>query len=357
MPDRDMNIVFVWTGITGYMGDCWRALAAQPGVRLKVLVEAPKAVVDAAFDAAHELRGLDCTIVEMGAPFDRAAIRDSVAAFRPDAIFIVGWHAALPRFIAEVPSFANVWKAIVFDLPFERTIRKFLAPIALWRYLRRFDAAFVPGAAAARYARWLGFKPESIQQGLFSTRLNRFDAAARERLGKNGAPHSFLFVGRYAPEKGLDTLARAYRIYRAKVSEPWPLDCVGKGPAFPQCEGMRDLGFVPPDNLAAIYGSHGVFILPSRFEPWGVVLAEACGAAMPVICTEPVGARHELVDGNGFVCRDNDAESLAEAMTRMHNLSDAELHSMSARSIELSRPYSSEAWARRVVDFVRKGNA
>ena len=345
-----MNILFVWTGITGYTGDCWRALAALPGIRLKVLVEAPRSVPDAAFDAAHELRGLDCTVVERGAPFDRDAIRGAVAAFAPDVAFIVGWHAALPRFVATDPAFDGVRKVLAFDMPFAWTPRKLLAPIALRRYLSRFCAAFVPGAEAARYARWLGFRPDAIRQGLFSTRLDRFaDAAGRKLAG--GVPHSFLYVGRYAPEKGLDTLAEAYGIYRGHVHDPWPLNCAGKGDALPKGEGIVDLGFVPPDRLAGAYGANGVFVLPSRFEPWGVALAEACGSAMPAICSDAVGARREMLDGNGLVFRAGDARSLADAMSRMHRLGDAARVEMAKRSLELARPYSSDEWARRVAGF------
>ena len=344
-----MNILFAWTGVTGYMGDCWRALAAQPGVRLKVMVEAPLAVEDAAFDAMHELRGLDCTMVERGKPFDRDAIRGAVIGFKPDALFVVGWHAALPRFLATDGALRDIRKIIVFDLPFAFTPRKLLAPIALRGYLRNFDAAFVPGAAAARYARWLGFR--NIWRGLFSTRLDRFADVAESKLA-SGVPHSFLYVGRYAPEKGLDTLECAYAIYLSRVSDPWPLDCAGMGPECPQGEGIRDLGFVAPDDLARVYGAHGVFVLPSRFEPWGVVVAEACGAAMPVICSDSVGARHELVDGNGFVCRTDAPASLADAMVRMHALSDGERLAMARKSLALSVPYSASEWAKRVVRIV-----
>ena len=34
-----MNILFVWTGVTSYMADCWRALASRPDVSLKIVIE------------------------------------------------------------------------------------------------------------------------------------------------------------------------------------------------------------------------------------------------------------------------------------------------------------------------------
>lgn len=52
-----MKILFVWTGVTSYMADCWRELSSRPGVELKVVVEA--APSGRHFDAAQILSGLD----------------------------------------------------------------------------------------------------------------------------------------------------------------------------------------------------------------------------------------------------------------------------------------------------------
>lgn len=347
-----MNIVFVWTGVTGYMGDCWRALAAVPGVRLKIWVEDDGRAVDARFDAGHELRGLDCTVVPGCGRDERRRIIRSAEAFRPDVFFLVGWRRRTPRFFAGCRAFRNVPKALVLDLPFRPTLRKLAARFVLARYLSRFSAAFVPGASASRYARWLGFGRggRGLFTGLFSTNLRRFEGMAERKI-EEGVPGRFLYVGRYAPEKDLRTLARAYRIYRERAEAPWPLDCVGAGPEGGLLEGLpgaADLGFRAPDELAGVYGSHGVFVLPSRRETWGVVLAEAAGAGLPIICTDACGARHELVRGNGVVCPAGDAEAMAGAMLRMGRAGRGELARMAREGAALAEPYSCEAWARRV---------
>ena len=64
-----MKILFVWTGLTSYMGDCWRELAGRKDVDLKVVVavEARNArQID--FKGSDVLRGLDAVVVDDNAP-------------------------------------------------------------------------------------------------------------------------------------------------------------------------------------------------------------------------------------------------------------------------------------------------
>lgn len=62
-------------------------------------------------------------------------------------------------------------------------------------------------------------------------------------------------------------------------------------------------GPVAQRQLPALYASARVFLLPSRWDPWGVVVNEACAAGLPVLITPHAGAAGELVrDGeNGRV--------------------------------------------------------
>ena len=353
-----MKLLFVWTGVTGYTGDCWRALNVLPDVETSIWVQAENISDDTRFQANHELRNLDARIVpELNAKV-REEIIQSTTAFQPDLMFLVGWHASVSRFFATRPVFRKIPKVIIFDLPFEWTIRKLGAPVVLLRYLRRFTAAFVPGAAATTYARWLGFgsRKRPIFTGMFSTNLKRFEGLAVRKI-REGIPRRFLFVGRYVPEKNLALLVEAYRLYREQVSDPWPLDCVGMGPdghLLLNQPGITDCGFCEPDALPGVYGSHGVFVLPSRHEPWGVVLAEAAGAGLPIICTDACGAHLELVRDNGVVCPSGDAKAMAGAMVRMHQTSQEDLETMIREGVALAEPYSCEAWAQRVVDLSRQ---
>ncbi|MBR4354744.1 MAG: glycosyltransferase family 4 protein [Kiritimatiellae bacterium] len=306
-----MKILFVWPGITGYMGDCWRELAGRPDVELKVAVDLGEKYFGGAFKADEVMRGLDWS--------DK--LPDD---WRPDVVFTVGWRNAMCKEAAR-RDWNGAKKICCFDLPWRWSLRKIAARAVLRHYLRQFDGAWVPGQAAARYAKWLGFREERIFRGLFGTNLERFGA------WRGGA--GFLQVGREAREKGVDVLRAAHELYRQR------------GGAW----GLKVVSTSSPDEVARYYAQADAFILASREEPWGVVLAEAAGAGLPIICTNRCGARHEVVADNGFIVRAGKVEELAAAMARMERLDAAKRRAMGEAGRKLAANFSCPAWADRVL--------
>src|SRR5690606_254758 len=111
-------------------------------------------------------------------------------------------------------------------------------------------------------------------------------------------PRSFVFVGRYEEIKGLPELLEAYRKYRQACPDAWDLICVGHGPLkceIPRSPGVLDLGFLQPLGVASMLARSGCFVLPSRYDAWGVALLEAASSALPVICSDHCGSHVELV--------------------------------------------------------------
>ena len=58
-----MKILFVWTGVTSYMADCWRELARKPDIELKVVIERHSS--GAEIDVSKTLSGFDVQVVSM----------------------------------------------------------------------------------------------------------------------------------------------------------------------------------------------------------------------------------------------------------------------------------------------------
>ena len=312
-----MKVLFVWPGLTGYMGDCWRELAKRDGIDLKIAVDLSDKYFGGNFrpdDVLHDLNWHpDLSFLN---------------GWTPDIVFSVGWHNKMCR--AAVDAFPNAKKVCCFDMPWEWRLRKIAARFVLLRYLRRFDAAFVPGAIAAKYARWLGFDDDSIFKGLFSTDTTRF----KSHNGGGG----FLFLGREVPEKGIDVLRKAYDLYKSNGGK-WQLRIVSNA---------------SPSDVDKCYSEADCFVLPSRWEPWGVVLAEAAAAGLPIICTDKCGARHEVVRDNGIVVKSSDIEALAVAMHKIENMPQEERLAMGVKGIALAQPYSCQVWADRVVAICHK---
>ena len=54
--------------------------------------------------------------------------------------------------------------------------------------------------------------------------------------------------------------------------------------------------FVQPHDMPDLFARASVFVLPSNYEPWGVVIHEALSSGMPVLCSDKCGAAYDLLD-------------------------------------------------------------
>jgi glycosyltransferase involved in cell wall biosynthesis len=95
------------------------------------------------------------------------------------------------------------------------------------------------------------------------------------------------------------------------------------------------------DELMLWYRAADVFVLPTRYDTWGLVINEAMAQGLPVITTSGALAGLELIHNgeNGYVVPAEDADALANHMGLV--LSNSELRrSMAACSSEIIRPYT-----------------
>jgi glycosyltransferase involved in cell wall biosynthesis len=133
-----------------------------------------------------------------------------------------------------------------------------------------------------------------------------------------------LFVGRLVPEKGLDMLIKAFDTLKNKYPD-LQLYIVGDGPEkrkinkLVQKYGHDDSVFLEGrkegDQLLQYYLNSDIFVLPSRYEPFGAVVNEALLAGLPVICSDRVGAKCLIKEGNtGNVFNLNETDGLGSAI-------------------------------------------
>lgn len=137
-----------------------------------------------------------------------------------------------------------------------------------------------------------------------------------------------LFVGRLVEWKGVDTLIRAMSYVKKEIPDA-QLNIVGEGPFRDSLERLvRDTGLtevvrffgkVNDEDLAGLYNSSSVFVLPSRtyqglvMEGLGVVLLEAMSHGIPVIGSNVGGIPDIITDGeNGFLVPEQEPVALAE---------------------------------------------
>jgi glycosyltransferase involved in cell wall biosynthesis len=186
---------------------------------------------------------------------------------------------------------------------------------------------------------------------LYSADLNLFHQAYQNNFEQKQAryPHRFLFVGRLESIKGLDILIESWTLLGDEKLD-WELHLIGNGSlktSLESTKGVMIKDFMQPDQLMEEVADAGCFILPSRGEPWGVVVHEFAAAGLPLILSEVVGSASTfLIPGmNGFSFKANDPQDLARRMTKIISLNDRQLLTMSEYSYRLSQRITPESSA------------
>ena len=171
-------------------------------------------------------------------------------------------------------------------------------------------------------------------QGVDARRFHPDNASKRwrERLsGGHPSERVLLYVGRLAPEKGIERLKT--------ILERVPgtrLAIVGDGPA------RRDLerefartptvftGVLQGEDLAAAYASADAFLFPSTTDTLGLAMIEALASGLPIVAASSGASREVVSEGeNGLLYEADSALSLVAAVSRL--FSEDGLHQALAR--------------------------
>jgi glycosyltransferase involved in cell wall biosynthesis len=351
-PVRPLRIVFCWAEVTGYMAACWQELATRPGIDLHILHTEQLTAQEPPFDLGPLLSGLSHQPFAKDLPNVDRWLLEQVASRQPDVVVICGWIFWPYTRLLSATVLEPATKVLGMDSPWRGTPAQRLARFRLRRIVRHTDLVITAGERSATYAQRMGIPERSIRSGYYGFDYDRFSPVAHRRPSAAGLwPRRFLFAGRYVPQKDLGTLMSAYAEYRRGVADPWDLTCCGTGEAaglLRDQPGVTDAGFTQPSAQPAVFARHGAFVLASKFEPWGVVLAEAAASGMPLVCTTACGAAADLVRPyhNGLLITAGDVAGLARALRWIHD-HEAELPAMGRRGQALAEAFSAQAWATR----------
>lgn len=129
----------------------------------------------------------------------------------------------------------------------------------------------------------------------------------------------FLYVGRLSLEKNIEQLINVFNNY-----PNLELNIVGYGPLEEQLKkisknNINFLGKIENENLGEVYQENHVFILPSKSEPWGLVVEEALNNGLPVILSNMVGCSTEVIENDihGYIYNVNKDEELIKAVNKI----------------------------------------
>jgi glycogen(starch) synthase len=204
--------------------------------------------------------------------------------------------------------------------------------------------------------------PNAIEVEKYAIGVDRWEV--RRRFGVGDNEKLVLYVGRLMPQKGIEYLIRAiprisWRFPEAKfviVGEGWMrshLEWLANQSG--QRWRINFTGFISDNDLVALTKSADVMVVPSVYEPFGIVALEGMAAGVPVVASQ-VGGLAEVVehDKTGVYAYARSPDSIAWGVERV--LSDRGYRDWLVKNAyeTVKSRFSWEAVARQTVDVYKK---
>lgn len=148
-------------------------------------------------------------------------------------------------------------------------------------------------------------------------------------MGAEGDRPAIAHVGRLAREKNLGTLIESWILARQELGpEGAVFLLVGEGPVAAELEARAPwavrIGFIDRDELARVYASADICVLPSETETVGLVALEAMASGTAVLAADAGGFKETVRSGtNGLLANPQDPCAFADAIVKLCR--DAEL--------------------------------
>jgi 1,2-diacylglycerol 3-alpha-glucosyltransferase len=254
-------------------------------------------------------------------------------------------------------------------------------PIVLWYESNEFDyprhwplevvknvfvkgcyRAHVYGQTNRAYLVKLGMPFDQIDIKRAVVDVDRFSVPQRREPRSETRLLRLLYVGRFAPEKNLHFLLRAYARYVRQVAKSeMQLVLAGSGPsesrlrleaAELKIDNLVEFkGYTPQKDLGELYRSADCFILPSTREPWGLVALEAMLARLPVLISTQCGCAEDVVSAKtGWKFSPWDEEALARLLVELPRIPPERLNQMGDAAYSVAKDYSAPNCAKTVLN-------
>ncbi len=345
------NILFLYTELASYFLACVKVLVQQYNVNAHIVNWPVNSEAPFKFDKIKN------TTFYNRNELDETGLKKLVEKLNPNAIITSGWIdkgylkicKSYTKTIPTVLAIDNHWEGKI-----KQNIARLISPFTLHK---AFNNVWVPGSPQKKYALKLGFKKHQIKTGFYSADVKHFSNLylQNKKTKEIEYPKRFIYVGRYVEHKGIKELWEAFKLFKLN-NKDWELWCLGTGElanSATQFNGIKHFGFVQPNEMENFIKQTGIFILPSKFEPWGVVVHEFAAAGFPIICTNKVGAASEFIaEGkNGFIIDSGSVQSIYNAMQTISKLNHKELIKMGDESAAMAQKITPEIWAKTVINF------
>lgn len=274
--------------------------------------------------------------------------------FNIDAVFVSGWMDRSYMDISRYFMSKNVKVICGFDSQWYGSIRQYIA--IFFRFILfkpYFSHLFVAGIKQYEFGVKLGYSSSNILQGALTCDVSLFS----EKINYSTRKKRIIFIGRLEKSKGVDILVSTFNEVLSTFPE-WELYIFGKGSLkfdYSSLKNIHFMNYADQKSLSSFSQTCSFFVLPSRYEPWGVVIHEMASSGMPLLLSNICGAAHEfLIDGyNGYLFDHQIIDDFKIKLIAMMSLDALALESMGRNSRKLASRITPELWASKFFSLIK----
>ena len=336
MSTHGHRIVFLYSELAGYFLACAEAIGQHRDVASVNIVHWPIHP-----EAPFQFSSTDHYTLHLKAKHNRESLKQLLAQINPTALVCSGWMDSDYNALAK--AYCNhIPVVLTLDNWWTGSLKQRLAALtASWFIKRRFNRAWVPGAPQVPFAQKLGFSGSFLATGFYCADPRPFQAVY-ERRKSTPTPRSS-YVGRYPEIKGLrdQGFAELSRNPRLGIALRRPGDLWEERMIHSK---IFHHGFKQPYELAPFLEDAACFVMPSKKEPWGVVLHEMAIAGLPLIASKNIGSATAFLKTgeNGYAI---DSSELTDRIKQFCQLSDSDQKRMGQCSHQIGIQHLPKNWS------------
>ena len=340
MSTQGHRVVFLYSELAAYFLACAEALGQHPKVASVDIVHWPIHP-----EAPFQFESTDYYTLHPKEKYSRVSLKQLLAEINPTAIVCSGWMDSDYNAVAKAYQ-KRIPVVLTLDNWWTGSLKQRLAVLtAPWFIHRRFNRAWVPGEPQIPFAQKLGFSGTSLATGFYCADPRPFQTIYEKRQATSPSK-KILYIGRYLDVKGVRELWAAFMELSDEFPK-WELHCIGTGKLWDSRALHPKIihhGFKQPHELEPHLVDAACFVMPSKKEPWGVVLHEMAIAGLPLLATRNVGASSQFLDHgkNGVIFELSDVKAALESYLTKEDSSRAD---ESHRSHELGITHTPDIWS------------
>ena len=295
------------------------------------------------------------------------AILKQIRVFNPDVVNITGFYTWVHLAIIAYCKFSGIKVIMSNDSTRGDNVAVGWKEILKKKIISWCSGFFCFGTLAKEYMLALGAKPAQILAvhcGVVENDkvIELFEEAKQSLQNQQFPKNNFIYVGRFFEHKNLLLLLKAFQ--KANKNIDWGLILLGGGvqqgelEQFSKENALKNVFLVegkPWYEVPQFLAISSVLVLPSKSEPWGLVVNEAMACKMPVIVSDKCGCHADLVapSKNGFVFKHDSEDELSKYLTFFIE-NPAEIEKMGANSYEIIQQYSPQKAVGEMIHGLKK---